>query len=434
MQNLKTEVVDSSVPLIPQSAHSHTHSSNPIDHSASPSSSVPIRRDRASCLIIYTGGTIGMVRSSSGSLAPTSGYLQSTLNKMPELIHEDVPTYDILEWEHPIDSSDMTPSLWAKLAKQIEENYYDYDGFVILHGTDTMAYTASALSFMLENLNKTVILTGSMIPLSAPVSDAKRNLIVSLMCAVNLDVPEVCIFFNNALLRGNRCKKTDPDGVRAFESPNYPALAEMGVGITIRRDLILAAPRRRFQVHTDLYPNIAVIVIVPGFDTSIIRSFVVNAAQSLDTMPPAIVMQLYGAGNAPINQKEFISALSFAISKGAIIVATSQCLRGSVDMSQYATGSALLSLGVIDGRDMTVEACCSKLAYLMGRGLRAASLKVAMEENLRGELTLKQSVRYASNENNVRHGKWKLEAVAESKEKEKPKEEVSNQPPFKSSL
>lgn len=160
-----------------------------------------------------------------------------------------------------------------ELANQIRENYYDYDGFVVLHGTDTMAYTASALSYMLENLGKTVILTGSMIPLSAPVSDAKRNLIVSLMCAVNLDIPEVCIFFNNILLRGNRAKKLDPNAVNAFQSPNYPPLAEMGVHIEIRRDLILNAPRRRFMVHTKLFSNIAVMLMVPGFDDSKCTSF-----------------------------------------------------------------------------------------------------------------------------------------------------------------
>jgi L-asparaginase len=266
---------------------------------------------------------------------------------------------------------------------------------VILHGTDTMSYTASALSFMLENLNKTVILTGSMIPLSAPVSDAKRNLIISLMCSVNLDIPEVCIFFNNSLLRGNRSKKLDPVSVHAFDSPNFPPLAEMGVHISIRRDLILQAPRRRFIIHKELFVNIAVLCLVPGFDDTCINAFVATAQNN---KPVAFILQLYGAGNAPSNKKEFIGALENATARGCVVVATSQCLRGSVDFTQYATGSALMRLGVIDARDMTVEACVTKLSYLMGRGLRGMALKQAMESNLRGEMTVKHMQEYSTNE------------------------------------
>lgn len=353
---------------------------------------------RGTCLIIYTGGTIGMKRNSAGHLAPTSGYLLEMLRSMPELQHPDVPNYDLIEWNKPVDSSDFSPALWIQLAKQIEENYYNYDGFVILHGTDTMAYTASALSFMLENLNKTVILTGSMIPLSAPVSDAKRNLIISLMCSVNLDIPEVCIFFNNALYRGNRSKKLDPISTNAFDSPNFPPLAEMGVHIAIRRDLILPSPKRRFQMNSKLFCNIAVFSLVPGFDDVCINAFV---STSTPDKPVAMILQLYGAGNAPANKKGFIAALENATAAGCVVVATSQCLRGSVDMSQYATGHALLRLGVIDGRDMTVESCVTKLSHLMGIGLRGRELKQAMESNWRGELTVQQAQEYSTNEHNA---------------------------------
>lgn len=262
-----------------------------------------------------------------------------------------------------------------------------------------MAYTASALSFMLENLGKAVILTGSMIPMAFPVTDAKRNLIVSLMCAVNLDIPETCIFFNDVLLRGNRTKKLDPGTVNPFDSPNFQPLAEMGVRINLKRELILQAPRRKFQTHKQLFGNIAVMVLVPGFDDLALESFIATSTQE---KPACLVLMLYGAGNAPSTKKGFIDCLRNGMqNKGAIIVITSQCLHGSVDMSQYATGNALKNLGVIDGRDMTTEATVTKLAYLVGRGLRGSQLKQAMESNLRGELTLNTSHEYTDNQNRI---------------------------------
>jgi len=351
---------------------------------------------RASCLIIYTGGTIGMKPVEDGTLRPAQGYIERMLQTVPEFHHPDVPTYDVLEWAAPLDSSDFSPACWSLLAKQIEQHYYDYDGFVVLHGTDTMAYTASALSFMLENLGKSVIITGAMIPLAYPVSDAKRNLIVSLMCAANLDIPEVCIFFNDVLLRGNRAKKLDPGTVNPFHSPNFPPLATMGVRIALQRDIILPAPRRKFHAHTRMYGNIAVMLLVPGFDDLALQSFV---ATSTRDRPAVLVLMLYGAGNAPSQKESFLETMRNAIqNNGAIVVITSQCLHGTVDMSQYATGNVLRQMGVIDGRDMTVEATVTKLAFLLGAGLRGQQLKTAMEQNLRGELTLKQTQDYTHNE------------------------------------
>lgn len=334
------------------------------------------------CLIIYTGGTIGMASDEDGVHKPVSGFLKKYLSDLPEMRHPDVPAFDVLEWETLMDSSDFSPACWIKIAKQIGEHYFDYDGFVVLHGTDTLAYTASALSFMLEHLGKPVVLTGSMIPISAPVTDAKRNLIISLMVAANMDIPEVCVFFNTALLRGNRSRKVDPGNSDAFQSPNLQPLAEMGVKVLIRHSLIRPAPKKRLAVHTRLFSNIAVMVMIPGFDDTCIHSFVMSSDSD-----KALVLALYGSGNAPAHKQAFIDALKLAMARKTTVVVVSQCMRGSVDMSQYETGNFLKRLGVVDGKDMTIEATVTKLSFLMGQGLTGTNLKLAMESDMRGELT-----------------------------------------------
>ena len=340
-----------------------------------------------------------MQRIADGTLAPSSGYLLSTLRGMPELLHSSMPSFDVLEWPTPLDSSDFTSYDITRLCGNIAEQYYHHDGFVILHGTDTLAYTASALSFMLSNLNKTVILTGSMIPLSAPVSDAKRNIIISLLCAVHLDVPEVCVFFNSLLTRGNRTRKVSPNSVNAFASPNFPPLAEMGVHIHVNRELVLQAPRRRFIVYSNLYTNIACITITPLSDVACIRAFLLT---STITNPAALVLSLYGTGGAPIRgDHAFIRAVRDGADAGAVIVVLTQCFHGSVDLSQYESGALLKSFGIIDGGDMTVECAVTKLAVLMGRGLRSSALRTEMERSQRGELTVKSGIDYGMNQNDV---------------------------------
>jgi len=257
-----------------------------------------------------------------------------------------------------------------------------------------MAYTASALSFMLENLGKAVILTGSMIPLEEPVSDAKRNLLISMMVAAHLNVTEVLLFFNTHLIRGNRAKKTDPWKLAAIESPNLEPLATMGVGIHVRTKMLLQPPSRRFHCHTHLFTNIVVLSMVPAFSYESLRAISQEWKKTAGREPPAIVLLLYGSGNAPVKHPEFFPAITECVKNGCPVVIMSQCIRGSVDLTQYEGGATINKLGMIDGKDMTIEACTCKLAYLMGRGLRGQRLKAAMETDLRGELTSKSTISY----------------------------------------
>lgn len=360
--------------------------------------------------------------SSPSFLRPQRGFVHKTLSSFHEVKHRDMPQYEILEWPNPIDSSDVTPDDICRLALQIRDNYYSYDGFVVLTGTDTMAYISSQLSFLFENLSKTIVLTGSMIPLNEPVSDAKRNLLVSMLVAANLGIQEVLVFFNTHLLRGNRAKKTDPARIAAFESPSSRPIASMGVGISVNTTDLLPQPSRKFQVHTRLFTNIAVITMTPSFSYSSLRALalhwreyqnvitqtvVQDNEECLDGQcskryntyprlvePPAVVLLLYGTGNAPVKHKEFVETLDLLLQEQCPVVVLSQCLRGSTSLETYEGGHFLKSKGVIDGLDMTVEACTAKLGYLMGRGLRGHPLKSAMEMNLRGELTKKESIGY----------------------------------------
>ena len=227
-------------------------------------------------LLIYTGGTLGMTKQ-NGTLAPKKGALVQTIRQMPEVHDPSMPALDILEYEPLIDSSNVSPDDWARLARQIRDSYYDYDGFVIVHGTDTMAYTASALSFMLEGLGKAVVLTGSMIPLAEVYNDARRNLIISITFAAQLELCEVAIFFNDRLLRGNRAVKVDSNGLAAFESPNFAPLATVGASIFADRSRWRAPPQSRMRVHTNLDASVICIRLAPGFDDSAILAMLRHA-------------------------------------------------------------------------------------------------------------------------------------------------------------
>lgn len=329
--------------------------------------------------IAYTGGTIGMKRSAQG-FVPVPGFLESELRRFPEFQHEDMPDYTISEFNPILDSANMAPEHWALVAADIEKHYDAYDGFVILHGTDTMAYTASALSFMLEDLHKPVILTGSQIPVGELRSDARDNLIGALYLAAHAPIPEVGLYFRNRLLRGNRSRKVDASGFDAFDSPNYPELVRMGTDIQIRHELLLQAPLKPLSVRRIEPPLIAALPIFPGINAEMLRQVLAHPVQGL-------VLQTYGMGNAPSRDKALLAVIREACERGAVIVNVTQCPRGRVDMGGYETGNALRDCGVVSGFDMTTEAALAKLFYLFSLGLSPEAIRELMPKNLRGELS-----------------------------------------------
>jgi len=326
---------------------------------------------------------------STGALVPSPDFLAEQLASFPEMKSDEMPLYEIIEFNPLLDSSDMSHEEWHQIAKLIEKKYYDFDGFVVIHGTDTMAFTACALSFMLENLGKTVVFTGSQVSIAEIMNDARKNLITSIIVAGTIDIPEVCIFFNNSLLRGCRSKKVDSWGLDAFQSPNCPALGTLGIGFNINSDLILTQPKGRLRVSTIMNKNIAVLHLVPGFSDEVVENLL---------RPPleGLIIQSYGSGNAPAKKKEFLQHIMNAVKRGVIVVVTTQCMRGSVNLSAYATGQSLLAAGAVSGGDMTVECAAIKLGYLMGLGMSNDQIREAMAENLRGELTKPKKSKYAS--------------------------------------
>ena len=329
--------------------------------------------------IAYTGGTIGM-KKRGGSYAPAEGYLSERLAAMPEFAGDATPSYTLHEYSPLLDSSNMRPQNWQAIAEDIAANYDDYDGFVVIHGTDTMAYTASALSFMLENLSKPVLLTGSQIPLAEVRSDARENLITSLLIAANYPIPEVCLYLNGSLLRGNRSTKVSSSGFEAFASPNFPPLAEVGVDIDVKERLLLAKPGGGLEVCKLKEVQVAALRLFPGITAPSLENFLLEPIQGL-------ILETYGAGNAPSNDAALLSVLARAVERGVVIVNCTQCLQGSVDMGDYATGNALRDVGVVSGYDITPEAALTKLIYLFSLNLEPNVIRQKMRENLRGELT-----------------------------------------------
>ena len=344
-----------------------------------------IRPNYPSVLLIYTGGTIGMIENPETGALEAFNFDQLQEN-VPELkrFNYRISSY---QFNPPIDSSDMEPSLWAKLVKIIEYNYDNFDGFVILHGTDTMAYTASALSFMLENLSKPVILTGSQLPIGILRTDGKENLITSIEIAAakhadgTAIVPEVCIFFENHLLRGNRTTKINAENFNAFRSYNYPALATVGIHIKYEYDRIRKAdPKIPMHAHYAFDTNVVILTLFPGIQESIVSAVLHTPGLK------AVVLKTYGSGNAP--QKEwFIRQLSEATERGIVIVNISQCQTGMVEMARYETGLQLIDAGVISGYDSTVECVLTKLMFLLGHNLTPREIRNEMKRPIAGEFT-----------------------------------------------
>ncbi len=313
--------------------------------------------------------------------APAPGYLKHRMAMMPELHDPIMPDYVIHEYDPLLDSSEMTPENWLKIAQDVADNYDKYNGFIVLHGTDTMAYTASALSFMFNGLQKPVIITGSQIPFCEIRNDAGGNLITSLMIAADYAIPEVSLYFGNRLLRGCRSVKVNADGFDAFDSPNFPPLGIAGIEIEVNRDLILDVSNstNHLIVQKFIETRVGTLRLFPGISAEIVSNILRHPLKGL-------VLETYGVGNGP-RDSNFIDALKSAIKRGVVIVNCTQCLQGTVN-SVYATGSALAKAGVISGFDMTTEAALAKLFYLFSAGYESEQVKEEMQKNLRGELTL----------------------------------------------
>ena len=339
-----------------------------------------------SVLLVYTGGTIGMKADPvDGTLKPFD--FSGILEEVPEL-RKFALKIDSYTFNPIIDSSDVEPALWQSLARLIRDRYDDYDGFVILHGTDTMAYSASALSFMLENLGKPVIFTGSQLPIGEPRTDGKENIISAVEIATAKDaegrpmVPEVCICFNSQLLRGNRSVKVNATGFDAFKSPNYPLLATAGISIKYNNSFIHNDYDRRkgVTIHTDLDTRVSVLKLHPGITEQAVRDILLGDGSR------AVILETYGSGNAPC-RPWFLALVREAASRGKILLNVTQCLSGDVDMDIYATGRALKDAGVICGHDITTESALGKLFYLMGGNAENDKVKTLLEKNLKGEIS-----------------------------------------------
>ena len=337
-------------------------------------------------LIIYTGGTIGMGKNpATGALEPLD--FHHLMRSTPEF--ESLQTeVDVYEFDRPIDSSDISPTQWKQLVKVIYERYDLYDGFVVLHGTDTMAYTASALSFMLENLTKPVILTGSQLPIGQLRTDGKENIITSIELASMRNeqglpvVPEVCIYFSGRLLRGNRATKQNAEGFNAFDSFNFPHLCEAGVTFSFNKHLMLQPDFEKSVLpHFEMNNNVLIMSLFPGMEERLVGKML--EVEDLR----GLILRTYGSGNAP--QKPWLlDLLRKATLNGTTIVNISQCVTGAVEMARYGTGFRLQDAGVVSGYDSTVEAAVTKLMYLQARYTDREQIRKGMKTNLRGEITL----------------------------------------------
>jgi L-asparaginase len=331
-----------------------------------------------SVLVLHTGGTIGMVETEEGH-APVRGALVRHLEWLVESSGGELPPIAFIELDPPIDSANATPETWCTIARTLYERRDDHVGFVVLHGTDTMAYTSSALSFLLPSFTRPVIVTGSQIPVARTRSDGRQNLIGALQIAAVSDVPEITLLFGEVLLRGNRATKVDASGLDAFDSPRFPPLARIGIDIVVNQH-VPPIPAAEPGLRAGPLGHVAATRLFPGFSASTVENL---------CRPPVrgLVIEAYGAGNGPSEDVNFLAAIEAATSRGVVVVVVTQCVRGSVQPGAYAAGSALIRAGAVPGFDMTCEAALTKLAVLLGQGLDSAMVAGLMQRDVAGELT-----------------------------------------------